>query len=81
MSCQETILSENGFSAFLVICDTELAPYTNKFYLFLALFSLIIILKGSRGDRREILNPLEPWKYSHLKPFMLKAEKSAVLSV
>ena len=52
MSCQEIILLENGYSAFLVICDIELAPYTNKFYLFLALFFLIIILKESRGDRR-----------------------------
>lgn len=53
MSCQEIALSENGYSAFLVICDAELAPYTNKFYLLSsALFFLIIILKGSRGDRR-----------------------------
>lgn len=49
---------EAGFSAFLVVCDTELAPYINKFYLFLALFFLIIILKGSRGDRREYQIPL-----------------------
>lgn len=52
MSCQETVLSENCYSIFLVICEAELAPYTNKFYLFSALFFLIIILKGSRGDRR-----------------------------
>lgn len=52
MSCQEIVLSENCYSGFLVICDAELAPYTNKFYLFSALFFLIIILKGSRGDRR-----------------------------
>ena len=44
MSCQETILSENGFSAFLVICDTELAPYTNKFYFYICLSILFTYL-------------------------------------
>lgn len=52
MSCQEIVLSGTYSPAFLVTCDAELAPYTNKIYLFSALFFHIIILQGSRGDRR-----------------------------
>lgn len=48
MSCQEIAQSGNCYSAFLVICDAEIAPCINKFYLFSALFFLIIILKGSK---------------------------------